>query len=113
MVSLFTVGLRIGVPIFDRRWCVPLRLEVFSMTATVGLITAIGVWGLRLPVGAAILLGGILDPTDSVLASGVWTERCQDPDRLGFNLAGEGALNDAMAFPLVTLGLAMLPQGGP
>ncbi|BBQ02526.1 sodium:proton antiporter (plasmid) [Burkholderia sp. SFA1] len=112
LISLFTVGLRMGVPILDRRWFVPLRLAVFSMAITVGLITAIGVWGLQLPVGAAILLGGILAPTDPVLASGVQTERGQDPDRLGFNLAGEGALNDATSFPLVTLGLAMLPKGG-
>jgi NhaP-type Na+/H+ or K+/H+ antiporter len=38
--------------------------------------------------------------------------RGKDPDRLGFNLAGEGALNDATSFPLVTLGLAMLPHAG-
>jgi NhaP-type Na+/H+ or K+/H+ antiporter len=48
LISLFTVGLRMGVPILDRRWFVPLRLAVFSMAVTVGLITAIGVWGLRL-----------------------------------------------------------------
>lgn len=112
LISLFTVGLRMGVPILDRRWLVPIRLAVFSMAITVGLITAIGVWGLRLPLGAAILLGAILAPTDPVLASGVQTERGQDPDRLGFNLAGEGALNDATSFPLVTLGLAMLPNAG-
>ena len=112
LISLFTVGLRMGVPILDRRWLVPVRLAVFSMAITVGLITAIGVWGLRLPLGAAILLGAILAPTDPVLASGVQTERGEDPDRLGFNLAGEGALNDATSFPLVTLGLAMLPQAG-
>jgi NhaP-type Na+/H+ or K+/H+ antiporter len=29
LISLFTVGLRIGVPIFDRRWCVPYALRYF------------------------------------------------------------------------------------
>lgn len=112
LISLFTVGLRMGVPILDRRWLVPIRLAVFSMTITVGLIATVGVWGLGLSLGAAVLLGGILAPTDPVLASGVQTERGQDPDRLGFNLAGEGALNDATSFPFVTLGLAMLsPEG--
>ncbi|WP_250501308.1 cation:proton antiporter [Caballeronia sp. GAWG1-5s-s] len=82
----------------------------FSTASTVGIITAIGVCGLRLPAGAAILLGGILAPTDPVLASGVQTERGQDPDRLRFNLAGEGAVNDATSFPLVALGFAM-PKG--
>ena len=106
LISLFTVGLRMGVPIFDRRWMVPLRLAFVSMAITVGLIAALGMWGLGLPMGAAVLLGGILAPTDPVLASGVQTERGTDPDQLRFSLAGEGALNDGTAFPFVTLGLA-------
>lgn len=112
LISLFTVGLRMGVPILDRRWLVPLRLAFISMGITVGLIAAIGVWGLGLSLGAAVLLGAILAPTDPVLASGVQTERGADPDALGFNLSGEGALNDATAFPFVTLGLAMLSKRG-
>lgn len=58
LISLFTVGLRMGVPIFDRRWMVPLRLAFVSMAITVGLIAALGMWGLGLPMGAAVLLGG-------------------------------------------------------
>lgn len=110
LISLFTVGLRMGVPILDRRWMVPLRLALFSMTITVGLIAALGVLGLGLPLGAAVLLGGILAPTDPVLASGVQTERGTDPDRLRFNLAGEAALNDATSWPFVMLGLALLSR---
>jgi len=110
LISLFTVGLRMGVPIFDRRWIVPLRLAFVSMAITVGLIAAVGMWGLGLPLGAAVLLGGILAPTDPVLASGVRTERGTDPDQLRFNLAGEGALNDGTAYPFVILGLALLSR---
>ncbi|PLZ03757.1 sodium:proton antiporter [Burkholderia sp. WAC0059] len=110
LISLFTVGLRMGVPIFDRRWIVPLRLAFISMAITVGLIAAVGMWGLGLPLGAAVLLGGILAPTDPVLASGVQTERGRDPDQLRFSLAGEGALNDGTAYPFVTLGLALLSR---
>ena len=113
LISLFSVGLRIGVPILDRRWIVPLRLAFVSMAITVGLIAVIGVWGLGLSPGAAILVGGILAPTDPVLASGMKTERGAHPDRLRFSLAGEGALNDGTAFPFVILGLALLaPHGG-
>ncbi|HEY0296998.1 MAG TPA: sodium:proton antiporter [Bordetella sp.] len=108
LISLFTVGLRVGVPIFNRRWIVPLRLAFVSMAITVGLIAAVGMWGLGLSLGAAILLGGILAPTDPVLASGMKTERGIDPDQLRFSLAGEGALNDGTAFPFVVLGLALL-----
>jgi len=80
LISLFTVGLRMGVPILDRRWFVPLRLAFVSMAITVGLIAAVGMWGLGLPLGAAVLLGGILAPTDPVLASGVQTERGRSGD---------------------------------
>lgn len=110
LISLFSVGLRMGVPIFDRRWIVPLRLAFVSMAITVGMIAALARFGLGMPWGAAILLGGILAPTDPVLASGLQTERGADPDRLRFSLAGEGALNDGTAFPFVTLGLALLTK---
>lgn len=109
LISLFTVGLRMGaVPLFDRRWLMPLRLAFISMAITVGLITAVGVWGLGLPLGGAVLLGGILAPTDPVLASGVQSKLSADPERLRFSLSGEGGLNDGTAFPFVMLGLGLL-----
>jgi NhaP-type Na+/H+ or K+/H+ antiporter len=109
LVSLFSAGLRLGsVPWFDRRWILPLRLAFVSMAITVGLIAAVGVWGLGLSLGAAVLLGGILAPTDPVLASGVQTEGSMDMDRLRFSLAGEAGLNDGTAFPFVMLGLGLM-----
>ena len=108
LISLFSVGLRMGVPLRDRRWWLPLRLAFVSMALTVGLIAAVGVWGLGLSLGAAVLLGAILAPTDPVLASGVQAEAGVDPDRLRFSLAGEGGLNDGTAFPFVMLGLGLL-----
>jgi len=108
LISLFSVGLRMAVPLRDRRWWLPLRLAFLSMALTVGLIAAVGVWGLGLSIGAAVLLGAILAPTDPVLASGVQTEPGADPDRLRFSLAGEGGLNDGTAFPFVMLGLGLL-----
>jgi len=108
LISLFSVGLRMGVPMRDRRWWLPVRLAFVSMALTVALIAAVGVWGLGLPLGAAVLLGAILAPTDPVLASGVQSEPGVDPDRLRFSLAGEGGLNDGTAFPFVMLGLGLL-----
>ncbi len=108
LISLFSVGLRMGVPLTDRRWMLPLRLAFVSMALTVGLIAAVGVWGLGMSLGAAVLLGAILAPTDPVLASGVRAEPGVDPDRLRFSLAGEGGLNDGTAFPFVMLGLGLL-----
>jgi NhaP-type Na+/H+ or K+/H+ antiporter len=108
LISLFAVGMQLGVPLHDRRWRLPARLAVASMVCMVAMLAAVGVWLLELSPGAAILLGAILAPTDPVLASGVRSEPGSRPDRLGFSLAGEGGLNDGTAFPFVMLGLALL-----
>lgn len=108
LISLFSVGMQLGVPMGDPRWWLPLRLALFSMAAMVGMVAAVGVWGMGMPLGAAVLLGAILAPTDPVLASGVRSQAGALPDRLGFSLAGEGGLNDGTAYPLVMLGLGLL-----
>jgi NhaP-type Na+/H+ or K+/H+ antiporter len=108
LISLFAVGLRLGVPLRDRRWRLPLRLAFVSMAIMVALVAAVGVWVLGLPVGAAVLLGAVLAPTDPVLASGVQSDPGSQPERLGFSLAGEGGLNDGAAFPFVLLGFGLL-----
>jgi NhaP-type Na+/H+ or K+/H+ antiporter len=108
IVSLFTSGLKLRVAWKDPLWRLPLRLAFGSMAITVGLIALIGVIGLGLSVGAAILLGAILAPTDPVLASDVQVSDPQDQDRLRFGLTGEAGLNDGTAFPFVMLGLGLL-----
>jgi NhaP-type Na+/H+ or K+/H+ antiporter len=67
-----------------------------------------GVLGLGLSLGAAILLGAVLAPTDPVLASEVQLENPHDRDRLRFSLTGEAGMNDGTAFPFVMLGLGLL-----
>ncbi len=108
LVSLFTAGMKLEVPFKDRRWRIPVQLATVSMLATVAAIAAVGVWLLKLPLGAAVLLGAILAPTDPVLASDVQVANPGDRDRLRFGLTGEGGLNDGSAFPLVMLGLGLL-----
>jgi NhaP-type Na+/H+ or K+/H+ antiporter len=78
------------------------------MVLTVALIAAVGVAGLGLSLGAAVLLGAILAPTDPVLASDVQLAEPGDRDRLRFGLTGEAGLNDGTAFPFVMLGLGLL-----
>lgn len=107
-LSLFAAGLKLRLPLGDRRWWLPVRLAVVSMTLTVGLIALVGVVGLGLSLGAAVLLGGILAPTDPVLASDVQVDTPDDRDRLRFSLTGEASLNDGTAFPFVMLGLGLL-----
>ncbi|MDH6182703.1 NhaP-type Na+/H+ or K+/H+ antiporter [Polaromonas sp. CG_23.6] len=108
LISLFTAGMKLELPLRDRRWRIPLQLATVSMIVTVVVVAAIGVYGLGLSPGAAILLGAILAPTDPVLASDVQVSNRGDRDRLRFGLTGEGGLNDGTAFPFVMLGLGLL-----
>ena len=108
LISLFTAGMKLELPLRDRRWRIPVQLATVSMILTVAAVTALGVYGLGLSLGAAVLLGGILAPTDPVLASDVQVSNPGDRDRLRFGLTGEGGLNDGTAFPFVMLGLGLL-----
>lgn len=108
VLSLFSAGLKLRLSWRDPSWFLPIRLAFGSMVLTVGLIAAVGVIGLGLPLGVAILLGAILAPTDPVLASDVSVQEPGDSDRLRFTLTGEAGLNDGTAFPFVMLGLGLL-----
>lgn len=108
LISLFVAGFKLGQPADDGRWRVPVRLASLAMVLTVALIAAAAFFLLGLPLGAAILLGAILAPTDPVLASDVQLGHPGDRDALRFALTGEGALNDGTAFPFVMLGLGLL-----
>jgi NhaP-type Na+/H+ or K+/H+ antiporter len=108
IVSLFSAGLKLRAPLSDRRWGLPLRLAVLAMVPTVALIAAVGVFLLDLPLGAAVLLGAMLAPTDPVLASDVQVSDPGDRDIVRFGLTGEAGLNDGIAFPFVLLGLGLL-----
>ena len=108
LVSLFTAGLKIRLPLHDPFWRLVVRLATGSMAVTVGLVALVGTYGLGLPLGAAVLLGAVLAPTDPVLASDVQLATARDRNRLRFCLTGEAGLNDGTAFPFVMLGLGLL-----
>ena len=69
IVSLFTAGLKLRVPVLDRRWLIAVRLAVASMAITVALVAMAIVTVLGWPWGVGIIVGAILVPTDPVLAS--------------------------------------------
>ena len=108
IISLFSTGLQLRTPLTHGRWELSVRLATVSMLLTVALIAAAGTFGLGLPLGAAILLGAILAPTDPVLASDVQVDHPDDRDQVRFSLTGEAGLNDGIAFPFVMLGLGLL-----
>jgi len=108
LFSLFSAGLKLRAAHGDPRWWLPVRLA-FGVTAlTVAGLALFGFFILGLPLGAAILLGAILAPTDPVLASSVQVENPGDRDRVRFGLTGEAGLNDGIAFPFVMLGLGLM-----
>ncbi|RZI40318.1 sodium:proton antiporter [Herbaspirillum sp. HC18] len=108
LISLFTVGLKLRVPLSDRIWRLPLRLGVIGMLVTAAMVACIGVYLFNLPPAVAVILGAILAPTDPVLASDVQIHDVGDRDRLRFSLSGEGGMNDGTAYPVVMAGLSML-----
>ncbi|HLL55644.1 MAG TPA: cation:proton antiporter [Myxococcaceae bacterium] len=108
IVSLFTAGLKLRAPLRDPRWRIAVRLASLAMLLNVGLVAAAGMWLLSLPLGAAVLLGAVLAPTDPVLASDVQVEHPFQRDPLRFGLTGEAGFNDGTAFPFVMLGLGLM-----
>ncbi len=108
LISLFSAGVKMPVPFRFSRWRPPIRLAWVSMTITVALIAAFAYFVLGLPLGAGILLGAILAPTDPVLATDVQSRHPGDNDQLRFTLTSEAGMNDGSAFPFVMLGMGLL-----
>jgi NhaP-type Na+/H+ or K+/H+ antiporter len=82
------------------------------MVLTIAGVAAVGVAFLALPLGAAVLLGAMLAPTDPVLASDVQVSHEHDAEPVRFSLTGEAGLNDGTAFPFVMLGLGLMGTHG-
>ncbi|WP_166219556.1 cation:proton antiporter [Pseudomonas atagonensis] len=108
LFSLFVCGLKLRLPLRDKRWRI-----AFGLAGPVMVLTIIGVclllhFGLHMPWGPALLIGAILAPTDPVLAALVQVNDARDIDSVRFGLSGEAGLNDGIAFPFVILGLLLL-----
>lgn len=108
IISLFSAGVKMPVPVRLPEWQSPLQLAFVSMAITVGLTAVFGYYVLELPLGAAVLLGAVIAPTDPVLATEVQVRHPGDRDRLRFYLTSEAGMNDGSAFPFVMLGLGLL-----
>jgi len=108
IVSLFSCGLKMNRRINLGAWRSTVRLIGLLMPISIFAIAAVSHWFLGMDWGPAILLGGILAPTDPVLASEVQLAHTEDKDELRFGLTSEGGLNDALAFPFVYFGIHAL-----
>jgi NhaP-type Na+/H+ or K+/H+ antiporter len=108
LISLFSAGVKMPAPFTFARWRAPLLLATVSMGLTVGMVAAFAYYLLGLPLGAGVLLGAIVAPTDPVLATDVQIRHPGDRDQLRFTLTCEAGMNDGSAFPFVMLGLGLL-----
>ena len=108
IVSLFTAGLKLRLRASDRRWRAAILLAAVAMVLTIGGVAAFAVAAMGLPLAAAVLLGGLLAPTDPVLASDVQVAHAHDAEPVRFSLTAEAGLNDGTAFPFVMLGLGLM-----
>jgi NhaP-type Na+/H+ or K+/H+ antiporter len=110
VIALFATGLRLDRVVGLRSWSSVWRLLAIAMPLTIGAVTLFGVHAMGLPLGAAIVLGAIVAPTDPVLAGdiGVGPPDEEDEREPSFALTGEAGLNDGLALPFVFLGLFVL-----
>lgn len=98
LISLFSAGIKMPVPVTIQRWLPPIRLAWLAMAISVLLMTLFCYYVLDLPLGAGVLLGAILAPTDPVLASDVQLRHAGDKDPVRFALSSEAGMNDGSAF---------------
>jgi NhaP-type Na+/H+ or K+/H+ antiporter len=114
IIALFGAGLRIDRALGWSSWRTPALLLGVVMPLTIAAITLWGVSVMGLSLGAAILLGAVLAPTDPVLASDVQVGPPGDSDEPepNFALTVEAGGNDGLAFPFVFLGLFVAAEGG-
>ena len=108
ILSLMAAGLRLDRRPGFVRWSSAWRLLGITMPITILATTLLGGWALGLAAAPAILLGGVIAPTDPVLADDVQVGPPGDDERheVRFTLTAEAGLNDGLAFPFIHLALA-------
>ncbi|MCX6399251.1 MAG: cation:proton antiporter [Propionibacteriales bacterium] len=117
IVALMGVGLALDRPLNLLRWSswrswgTTWRVLGIAMPVCIAAVALLGTT-LGVTLGAALLLGAALAPTDPVLASDVQVAGPQtgehevdEPDEVRFTLTSEAGLNDALAFPFVYLAI--------
>lgn len=114
IVAVFTTGIGIERRVTWRGWRSVVGLLAVVMPLSIAAVALFGVFVMELSLGAAIILGAVLAPTDPVLAGDVGVsppgeEPASDPR---FTLGTEAGLNDGLASPFVLLGIFVAGQGG-
>jgi NhaP-type Na+/H+ or K+/H+ antiporter len=113
IVALTGAGLKLDRPFGWRRWSMTWRLLGIAMPLSIFGIMFVGGWLLELGLAAALLVGAALAPTDPVLAADVQVgpPHSGEEDEIRFTLTAEAGLNDGLAFPFVSLAVAVALHG--
>jgi sodium/hydrogen antiporter len=114
IIAVFSTGLAVERRLSWQGWRSVAGLLGIVMPLSIAAVALFGVLVMDLSLGAAIILGAVLAPTDPVLAGDVGVgppgEALEDDPR--FNLGTEAALNDGLATPFVLLGIFVAEEGG-
>ena len=106
IVALFATGLRLDRPLRPAAWGSVSRLLGVVMVLTIAAVALFG-WGVMgLSLGAAVILGAALAPTDPVLAGdiGVGPPGQEEEREPNFAVTAEAGFNDGLAFPFLFIG---------
>jgi sodium/hydrogen antiporter len=114
VMAIFTTGMGIERKLSWRGWRSVVGLLAVVMPLSIVAVTAFGVLAMGLSLGAAIILGAALAPTDPVLAGdvGVAPPGEESDSEAKFTLGTEAALNDGLASPFVLLGIFVAGESG-
>ena len=114
LVSLVGAGIKIDTPLTWQLWRPTVRLLLITMPIGIFAMAVLGYYAFGLTMGAAVLLGAVLAPTDPVLASSIQVgppnTGAEDTPR--FTLTSEAGLNDGLAFPFVYLAIKIAEAYG-
>ena len=107
LVSLVGAGIKIDTPLTWQLWRPTARLLLITMPIGIFAMAILGYYAFGLSLGAALLLGAVLAPTDPVLASSIQVgpPNTGGEDAPRFTLTSEAGLNDGLAFPFVYLAI--------
>lgn len=104
---LFVDAVRIDPRRLRRQAALPTRMLSIGFPLAVVTGALLGVWLLDLPWTVAALVAATLAPTDAALGQAVVSEEAV-PVRIRQTLNVESGLNDGLAVPFVTIGLALV-----
>ena len=114
IIALFGTGLKLDRKLRLSEWNGVVRLLALAMPLTIGAIVLFGTEAMGLSLGAAVILGAVLAPTDPVLAGdiGVGPPGDEEEREPNFSVTGEAGLNDGLAYPFLFLGILIATEGG-